>query len=178
MTGSSSRGRSNKPSNMKKDVVDLSRSIQDISSDDQQIVDVSSVPIETTSESSLKASKSTNLQANSSNPRTNTLKSVGSLGKNQNNDKGSDGFSSGFEKGYLSQYSSAIKGIALGMIETRGMVPAIEAADAMTKAAEVSLISREFVGGGYVTVMIYGPIPHSQRMKGAHGFFHTQYAWR
>jgi hypothetical protein len=43
-------------------------------------------------------------------------------------------------------------GIALGMIETRGLVPAIEAADAMTKAAEVRLIGREFVGGGYVTV--------------------------
>ena len=42
------------------------------------------------------------------------------------------------------------------MIETRGLVPAIEAADAMTKAAEVSLIAREFVGGGYVTVMVRG----------------------
>ena len=49
-----------------------------------------------------------------------------------------------------------IQGIALGMIETRGMVPAIEAADAMTKAAEVSLICREYVGGGYVTVMVRG----------------------
>ncbi|WP_304623113.1 BMC domain-containing protein [Synechococcus sp. MEDNS5] len=49
-----------------------------------------------------------------------------------------------------------IQGIALGMIETRGMVPAIEAADAMTKAAEVYLISREYVGGGYVTVMVRG----------------------
>ena len=49
-----------------------------------------------------------------------------------------------------------INGIALGMIETRGLVPAIEAADAMTKAAEVHLISREFVGGGYVTVMVRG----------------------
>jgi hypothetical protein len=47
-------------------------------------------------------------------------------------------------------------GIALGMIETRGVVPAIEAADAMTKAAEVRLIAREFVGGGYVTVMVRG----------------------
>ena len=47
-------------------------------------------------------------------------------------------------------------GIALGMIETRGLVPAIEAADAMTKAAEVSLICREYVGGGYVTVMVRG----------------------
>ena len=42
------------------------------------------------------------------------------------------------------------------MIETRGLVPAIEAADAMTKAAEVTLIAREFVGGGYVTVMVRG----------------------
>ena len=52
--------------------------------------------------------------------------------------------------------ASPVKGIALGMIETRGMVPAIEAADAMTKAAEVSLICREYVGGGYVTVMVRG----------------------
>ena len=49
-----------------------------------------------------------------------------------------------------------VQGIALGMIETRGLVPAIEAADAMTKAAEVTLIAREFVGGGYVTVMVRG----------------------
>ncbi len=52
--------------------------------------------------------------------------------------------------------SSAVYGIALGMIETRGMVPAIEAADAMTKAAEVCLVGREFVGGGYVTVLVRG----------------------
>ena len=50
----------------------------------------------------------------------------------------------------------SVQGVALGMIETRGMVPAIEAADAMTKAAEVQLISREYVGGGYVTVMVRG----------------------
>ena len=49
-----------------------------------------------------------------------------------------------------------VQGIALGMIETRGLVPAIEAADAMTKAAEVTLNAREFVGGGYVTVMVRG----------------------
>jgi ethanolamine utilization protein EutM len=49
-----------------------------------------------------------------------------------------------------------VHGIALGMIETRGLVPAIEAADAMTKAAEVTLIAREFVGGGYVTVLVRG----------------------
>jgi len=51
---------------------------------------------------------------------------------------------------------AAITGIALGMIETRGLVPAIEAADAMTKAAEVRLVGREFVGGGYVTVLVRG----------------------
>ena len=49
-----------------------------------------------------------------------------------------------------------VPGVALGLIETRGMVPAIEAADAMTKAAEVTLICREYVGGGYVTVMVRG----------------------
>ena len=51
---------------------------------------------------------------------------------------------------------ASVSGIALGMIETRGLVPAIEAADAMTKAAEVRLVGREFVGGGYVTVMVRG----------------------
>jgi hypothetical protein len=56
----------------------------------------------------------------------------------------------------ISPMASSVQGIALGMIETRGLVPAIEAADAMTKAAEVSLVAREFVGGGYVTVMVRG----------------------
>lgn len=51
---------------------------------------------------------------------------------------------------------NAVSGVALGMIETRGLVPAIEAADAMTKAAEVRLVGRQFVGGGYVTVMVRG----------------------
>ena len=52
--------------------------------------------------------------------------------------------------------AGATSGIALGMIETRGLVPAIEAADAMTKAAEVRLIGRQFVGGGYVSVLVRG----------------------
>jgi len=47
---------------------------------------------------------------------------------------------------------------ALGMIETLGMVGAIEAADAMVKSARVSLIGKEFVGGGYVTVMVRGDV--------------------
>ncbi len=49
-----------------------------------------------------------------------------------------------------------IPGIALGMIETRGLVPAIEAADAMTKAAQVKLVAKELVGGGYVAIMVRG----------------------
>ena len=47
---------------------------------------------------------------------------------------------------------------ALGMIETRGLVGAIEAADAMVKAAKVSLIGKEKIGGGYVTVMVRGDV--------------------
>ena len=52
--------------------------------------------------------------------------------------------------------ANEVTGVALGMIETRGLVPAIEAADAMTKAAEVRLIGRQFVCGGYVTVLVRG----------------------
>jgi len=55
-----------------------------------------------------------------------------------------------------SSVTGTATGIALGMIETRVLVPAIEAADAMTKAAEVRLIGRQFVGGGYVTVLVRG----------------------
>jgi len=47
---------------------------------------------------------------------------------------------------------------ALGMIETRGLVGAIEAADAMVKAAQVELIGKETVGGGLVTVMVRGDV--------------------
>ena len=46
------------------------------------------------------------------------------------------------------------KNEALGMIETKGLVGSIEAADAMVKAANVYLIGKEFVGGGLVTVMM------------------------
>lgn len=48
--------------------------------------------------------------------------------------------------------------IALGMIETKGLVGSIEAADAMVKAANVNLIGKEIVGGGYVTVMVRGDV--------------------
>ncbi|HBV68686.1 MAG TPA: ethanolamine utilization protein EutM [Clostridiales bacterium] len=47
---------------------------------------------------------------------------------------------------------------ALGMIETKGLVASIEAADAMVKAANVTLIGKEQVGGGLVTVMVRGDV--------------------
>ncbi|UVI30511.1 BMC domain-containing protein [Paenibacillus spongiae] len=47
---------------------------------------------------------------------------------------------------------------ALGMVETKGLVGAIEAADAMVKAANVKLIGKEHVGGGIVTVMVRGDV--------------------
>ncbi|ANZ44351.1 BMC domain-containing protein [Cloacibacillus porcorum] len=47
---------------------------------------------------------------------------------------------------------------ALGMIETKGLVPAIEAADAMVKAANVNLIGKVHVGGGLVSVMVRGDV--------------------
>ena len=47
---------------------------------------------------------------------------------------------------------------ALGMVETRGLTAAIEAADAMTKAAEVTLIGTEKIGSGLVTVMVRGDV--------------------
>lgn len=48
--------------------------------------------------------------------------------------------------------------LALGMIETKGLVGAIEAADAMVKAADVTLIGKEHIGGGLVTVMVRGDV--------------------
>jgi ethanolamine utilization protein EutM len=47
---------------------------------------------------------------------------------------------------------------ALGMIETKGLVAAIEAADAMVKAANVVLLNKRAIGGGYVTVMVRGDV--------------------
>ena len=47
---------------------------------------------------------------------------------------------------------------ALGMIETRGLVAAIEAADAMVKSANVQLVGKEQVGGGLVIVMVRGDV--------------------
>ncbi|MEI8200382.1 MAG: BMC domain-containing protein [Eubacteriales bacterium] len=47
---------------------------------------------------------------------------------------------------------------ALGMVETKGLVGAIEAADAMMKAANVTLIGKEMIGSGLVTVMVRGDV--------------------
>jgi len=47
---------------------------------------------------------------------------------------------------------------ALGMVETRGLVASIEAADAMVKAANVVLIGKEYIGAGYVTMMVRGDV--------------------
>ena len=47
---------------------------------------------------------------------------------------------------------------ALGLIETRGLIGSIEAADAMVKAANVTLIGKEYIGAGYVTVMVRGDV--------------------
>ncbi len=47
---------------------------------------------------------------------------------------------------------------ALGMVETRGLVGAVEAADAMVKAANVHLIGKEQIGSGLVTVMVRGDV--------------------
>ena len=47
---------------------------------------------------------------------------------------------------------------ALGMIETKGFVASVEAADAMVKAANVVLIGKEYIGAGYVTVLVRGDV--------------------
>lgn len=47
---------------------------------------------------------------------------------------------------------------ALGMIETKGLIGSIEAADAMVKAANVVLVGKEYIGQGYVTVLVRGDV--------------------
>ena len=47
---------------------------------------------------------------------------------------------------------------ALGMVETKGLIGAIEAADAMVKAANVKLVGKEMIGSGLVTVMVRGDV--------------------
>jgi len=47
---------------------------------------------------------------------------------------------------------------ALGMVETKGLIAAIEAADAMVKAANVTLVGKEKIGSGLVTIMVRGDV--------------------
>ena len=46
----------------------------------------------------------------------------------------------------------------LGLIETKGLIGSVEAADAMVKAANVILVGKEYIGAGYVTVMVRGDV--------------------
>lgn len=50
------------------------------------------------------------------------------------------------------------EGTALGMVETKGLIGSIEAADAMVKAASVHLVGKVHVGGGIVTVLVRGDV--------------------
>ena len=47
---------------------------------------------------------------------------------------------------------------ALGMVETKGLIGSVEAADAMVKAAKVELVATEYIGAGYVTVLVRGDV--------------------
>ena len=47
---------------------------------------------------------------------------------------------------------------ALGMVETKGFIGAVEAADAMVKAANVQLLGKEYIGAGYVTIFVRGDV--------------------
>ena len=56
---------------------------------------------------------------------------------------------------------------ALGMIETRGLIASIEAADAMAKASNVELLKKRAIGGGYITVMVRGDVGAVRTALGA-----------
>ena len=117
----------------------------------QTTIDVTPVTASTSAASSTaSASSGTTTTRRSTAARSSTRSTAARSGGN----KGGSGSTTG--RPSSASPSRSVQGIALGMIETRGVVPAIEAADAMTKAAEVTLVSREFVGGGYVTVMVRG----------------------
>ena len=113
-----------------------------------QVVDIT--PINSTTQT-----KTSSKIQSSSTGKTSSTKNISSAKNLSNGSRGAGSTNKtiGNDQGFESNSSS---GIALGMIETRGLVPAIEAADAMTKAAEVDLIVKELVGGGYVTVMVRG----------------------
>ena len=55
-------------------------------------------------------------------------------------------------------HSTHMASEALGLVETKGLIGSIEAADAMVKAANVVLVAKEYIGAGYVTVMVRGDV--------------------
>ena len=113
-----------------------------------KVVDVT--PLNSTAQSKTSPKVNSTLNKNSSNNlKTSTSKNLSNSSVGGGSSKPPIGKNKAFQ-------TKSNFGIALGMIETRGLVPAIEAADAMTKAAEVNLIVKELVGGGYVTVMVRG----------------------
>jgi len=113
-----------------------------------QVVDVTPLNSSDQSKTSSKTEASS-IKNSSSTKTTSDTKNLSNVSRVGGSSKSPLVKNKGFE-------SNSNSGIALGMIETRGLVPAIEAADAMTKAAEVNLIVKEPVGGGYVTVMVRG----------------------
>jgi len=125
-----------------------SKSSNKIVNPKDQVVDVTPLKSTTQSQTSFK-------MLSSSTKKASNAKSIPSAKNLSNGSDGGGSFKSPIGKNNSFETNSN-SGIALGMIETRGLVPAIEAADAMTKAAEVNLIAKELVGGGYVTVMVRG----------------------
>ena len=119
-----------------------------------QIVDVAVQQV-TSKSTSPKASATSSRNSSSTFSKASSKTGAKNLSNTSISMNGSSGLSKPNSSKSFSDFSP-IQGIALGMIETRGVVPAIEAADAMTKAAEVKMVAREYVGGGYVTVMVRG----------------------
>ena len=113
----------------------------------EQVVDV--IPLKSVDQSKTSSKIESSTEKSSNTKRISAAKSLSNGSIAGGSSKTPTGKNKGFE-------TSSNSGVALGMIETRGLVPAIEAADAMTKAAEVNLIAKELVGGGYVTVMVRG----------------------
>ena len=113
-----------------------------------KVVDVT--PLNSVDQKKTSSKLGSSSSKNSSNTKNNSVSS------DQSNISGGSGAVKPPSEKNKSFETNSNSGIALGMIETRGLVPAIEAADAMTKAAEVNLIAKELVGGGYVTVMVRG----------------------
>ena len=158
MTSSSPRKRPSSSSRKGAGAQEKTNASKVVLSEQAQTIDVVALPSLNEKEgSSVKANSNESSSSSSSNNTQIKTANSNPISKSSTRQKGRNSIGSNsksmetaFEGGNPAQ------GIALGMIETRGTVPAIEAADAMTKAAEVSLVCREYIGGGYVTVMVRG----------------------